>query len=277
MRQAHRRRALMAVAIAAAAMTAGWSFRRVLLPTRALVLPREAATLRDLASRSRDVVELRHRLAALGIGAIRTEGPCLPPPAWTPASSDNYLELWRRCARPGPRPGEFPLARRPGFPRILGLEEPPGLIELARPGDALMAAHRVREAKAAWNAALDAAPGLAGLWTRLADADRRLGAPAAAEQALGRALRCAGESAEIYGRLGDLYAASKRPDLAAGALETAAGLDEASVPRWLKAARALERAGARARAAACARRALARDPGNAEAAALTARLGGTSR
>ncbi|MEK7476411.1 MAG: tetratricopeptide repeat protein [Candidatus Coatesbacteria bacterium] len=275
MRKAHRRRALIALCLAAAA--GAWSFRRVLLPARALVLPREAATLRDLASRSRDVVELRQRLAALGIGAIRTEAPCLPPPAWTPASSDNYLELWRRCARPGRDAREVRLSRRPGVARVIGLDEPPGLVELTRPGDALLAAGRVREAKAAWQAALDAAPGLAGLWTRLAEADRRLGDPAAAERALGRAMRCAGDNAEIHDRLGDLFAATKRPGMAANAFEIAAGLDEGSAPRWLKAARALDRAGQRARAAACARRALDRDPGNGEAAALADRPGDRPR
>jgi len=274
-RQAHRRRALIALTVAAAA--GAWSFRRVLLPAQALILPRDAARIRDLAAQSRDVVELRKRLAALGYGAIRTEGPCLPPPAWTPEASDNYLELWRRCARPGRNAREVRLASRPGRAQILGLDEPPGLAELTKPGDVALAAGRVREARAAWEKALSQAPSLAGLWTRIADADRTLGNPAGAERALGRALRCAGDSPEIYDRLGGLYAAMKRLGLAATALETAAGLDESSVPRWLKAARALEAAGARPRAAACVRRALDREPGTREAAALASRLGGAPK
>jgi tetratricopeptide (TPR) repeat protein len=278
MHQAHRHRALTALAVLAVAAVAVWW--AISPPRRALVLPAEAALLRDLAAEARDAPDLRRRLAARGIGSIRAEAPCDPAPAWNARASDVYLDLWRRYTRPGgdrkvrTAGVEFPLARGRGRIRILGLDEPPGLAEVTHPGDALLAKGRTREALAAWEKALEEAPGLPGLWARVADADRRLGDLTGAERALGRALTHSGPNAELYDRLAAVYSAMKRPDLAATALEMAAGLDEAGAARWIKAARALEAAGQRARAADCVRRALDREPGNAGAKTLLEKFGG---
>ena len=273
MRKAHRRRALIALALVAA--TAAWSLRRALRPARVLVLPADAARLVELAGQSRDVLDLRNRLAALGYHSVRVEGPCRPAPAWTPPAADNWYDLWRRCTMPGRDAGrEVALARRPGRARALGLDEPPGLVELAEDGNALMAKGRVPEARAAWERALRSAPALPLLRVRVAEADRRLGDFLAARQQIVRAMRIVGDSPDLYDRLGDIYLDMKRPDLAGSVFEQAAGLADTSAARWCKAARVLAAAGQRARAADCARRALSRDPGSAEAKTLAARLGG---
>lgn len=225
---------------------------------------------------ARDAGELRRWLYDLRDTAIAATGPCRPAPGWQRDASDRYLDFWRICTRPPePAPGGGRLWRIvPGQPpRTLALDEPPALVELASAGDALLARGEVKAALAAYQLAHDQAPALALPLVRAGTCRLKLGDAPGAVKELRRAAGCPGAGPDVLDLLGDALLAARDPGRAAGVYEQAAGLENSSASRWIKAARALERAGLATAARNAARRARERDPQNREARDLAARLG----
>jgi len=251
---------------------------------RVLALPADRAVLLDLVAVSKDASELRRWLYDLRYASITATGPCLPPPEWTPETSDRYLDFWRLHTSPATAiEGGWSWRIVPGQPvRPLALDEPPGLVEIAAQGDALLAAGRLRPALDAYTRAHLRAPSLALPLARCATCRLRLGDPQGAVVFAARALARTGASADLLDQLGDALAAAHQPARAAAAWEQAAGIDDGSATpspagrraqRWLKAAEAMAGVRNTAAARAAARRALDREPGNRPARDLLTRLG----
>lgn len=259
----------------------------------------------DLAAASRDAYELRRWLTDLGIGAIRVApgraGPLAfhdtsPWPrelldlvprkwragaeatderTWTPRSSVHYILFWCLYVDP-PVPDDdgariYRIRPRPRQ-RALGLDEPPGLVEITRPGDELLRAGRPREALRAYLRARASVPGLPALDAAIARCHLRLGELEAAERSFLRAISQAGPVPDLYDSLGETYRALGRRADAAASFERAAGFDPDSAERWIKAARALDAAGLATAARAAVRRALAREPADPRALKLERRM-----
>ena len=237
-------------------------------PGRILALPADQPTLTDLIAVTRDAGDLRRWLYDLRYTVITSSGPAGTVWTWTPDTSDRYLDFWRLFTRPA-KPAENGVRLWgivPGQPpRALSLDEPPGLLELATPGDRLYARREYHAALEAFARAHATAPSFALLFARMAACRLKLGDPRGAVADLARALARAGAGAELLDQLGDAFLAARQPGRAAAAWEQAAGLDDTSAARWVKAARGLDVAGYRPAARAAARRALDRDPANRQA------------
>ncbi len=253
---------------------------------RTMHLPAQENILHDLINVSRDGNDIHRWMRDLGFVEIHSDPPAASTRhadgdkvagtmKWTATMSGNYLSFWKLFVEPGHRDASglrrYRIRTGPNR-RTLGLDEPPGLIELLSPGNALYKQGKVRQALRAYNEVRRTVPGLPALVVAMAKCHLRLKEFRIAERRYQQAISMAGPLPDLYDSLGRTYQGMKLPRPAAEAFERAAGFDADNAARWIKAARALERAGLNAAARAAIRRALVREPGNRRARAIADRL-----
>jgi tetratricopeptide (TPR) repeat protein len=242
-------------------------------PSGIMRLPSQARELAGLSAAARDPAGLARQLKARGYGAIAVEGPAdAAGMGWNPRSSEIYIQFWKLFTAPGERDARgstvYRLVPSPAR-RMLALGEPPGLAEIRLNGESLERDGKALAALAAFRASQASAPGLPALAYGAARCYRALGKPRKAEAELRKAISQSGPDPVLFEALGETYETMKNRRLAAIAYEQAAGLDGSSARLWIRAARALKAFGNMPAAAAAAGRALALDPGNRDAAALS--------
>lgn len=250
---------------------------------RTLDLPARAPELFSAVEASQDAPDLSRKILRMGYFRVSTApetGPVRPAPPereyrWTPQTSDRLIMFWRIYTEPpavsanGTR--VYRIRTKPrSAPRTLSLDEPPLLAELAKPGDALAARGKWREAGRAWESARRQAPTLPLLHARLGDCHTALGEYLPAFVSYSKAVAMGGPHPDIFSAMGEMFGKFGKPRDAEDSFEKSAGLDPDNPGRWARLARSQFRHGKTVPALASANRALAMDPGNTEALALKA-------